>query len=114
MLGFLTRALSALIFIILFSMPKISIGSREPFYGLAPFIDAVPISAHEEDEAVPLMKADRLQLRSTDDPVRSRAALDALKAALAKAVPKDAEDKKDDIVSWHWHEGSKIVRRRSP
>lgn len=65
-----------------------------------------------------LAKSDRLPSRFFDN-AQPKAA-----AEIVKVVPPDSpkrlnipprqpESSKDDIVSWHWHEGTKVIRRRS-
>jgi hypothetical protein len=64
-----------------------------------------------------LAKSDRLPSRFFDN------ALPKAAVEIVKVVPdspkrldnplQQPESSKDDIVSWHWHEGTKIIRRRS-
>jgi hypothetical protein len=76
------------------------------------------ISADFSDAAPPLPKGDRLPSRFFDKPVpTSTPAVATINPTVATTkvdppeTPKQAKAN-DDIVSWHWHQGSKIVRRR--
>jgi hypothetical protein len=68
-------------------------------------------------ENPPLAKSDRLPSRFFD---RALPKTTVQTAKIAPAdVPKEPETalklpeaSKDDVVSWHWHEGAKVVRRR--
>jgi hypothetical protein len=69
------------------------------------------------DTATPLPKGDRLPSRFFDSAL-PKPAVETVKIVPAEApkqseVPR-AETSKDDVVSWHWHEGAKVVRRRRP
>ena len=101
--------LVALPLVTLLSTTKTSIGPRSLQGGIASLVNPIPVSAHEEDEA-PLAKADRLQAGDFDNSL-PRGAVDALRKAFSKASEK-LQRNDDEIVSWHWHEGSKIVRSR--
>jgi hypothetical protein len=57
----------------------------------------------------PLGKSDRLPSFFADR-VAPRIAVEREKITPVKIAKED--DVKDDIVSWHWHEGSKVIRRR--
>ena len=66
------------------------------------------------DDAPALPKGDRLPSRFFDsafDGALPKPAVETLKIVPAEA-PKPPEAAKDDVISWHWHEGSKVVRRR--
>ena len=60
----------------------------------------------------PLAKGDRLPSHSIDDNALRQVGLDALKKAAAATIIPSPEAATDNVVSWHWREGSKIVRRR--
>lgn len=77
------------------------------------------ITANVINEATPpLAKGDRLPSRFFDkaaprtDSAAPRTIVDTVKIVPVNA-PTQPEAPKDDVVSWHWHEGSKIVRRRA-
>jgi hypothetical protein len=58
----------------------------------------------------PLAKGDRLPTRLLEKaPPKSTMKIEKIAPI---EVPQQTEAK-NDIVSWHWHEGSKVVRRRS-
>jgi hypothetical protein len=70
--------------------------------------------ADETDFATPLAKGDRLPPpRMVDDNPIPKTAVETVKI-VPPDPPKQQDRSKDGIVSWHWHEGSKIVRRRTP
>ena len=62
------------------------------------------------DIALPLPKGDRLPSPLFDGAPREIPTV-TMKVAPAEN-PQKPEAANDDIVSWHWHQGSKIVRRR--
>jgi hypothetical protein len=62
------------------------------------------------DDAPALPKGDRLPSPFFDK-IPSEKPVATVKAAPIEA-PKKLESPNDDIVSWHWHQGSKIVRHR--
>jgi hypothetical protein len=75
------------------------------------------IAADLADLTPPLAKGDRLPSRFFDS------ALPKTAVETTKIVPieppeqstslrKQSEVSKEDVVMWHWHEGSKIIRRR--
>jgi hypothetical protein len=68
------------------------------------------IAADVSDPSIPLAKGDRLPSRSFDS------ILPKTSVATVKIVPFESprrpEASNDDVVSWHWHEGSKVIRRR--
>jgi hypothetical protein len=76
------------------------------------------ISADISEDTPALPKGDRLPSRFFDRTVpASTPAVATINPAVVpiKAAPAEAPKQppaKDDIVSWHWHQGSKIVRRR--
>ena len=70
----------------------------------------VAVAAAVEDIAAPLAKGDRLPSRFFD-PDLSRTPVETRKI-IPSEPQKKSESSKEDIVGWHWHEGSKIVRRR--
>jgi hypothetical protein len=76
------------------------------------------IAADVSDAATPLPKGDRLPSRFFDKPASASTRAPApINPAVApiKAAPMEAPKQakaNDDIVSWHWHQGSKVVRRR--
>jgi hypothetical protein len=47
-----------------------------------------------------------------DNNALRQAGLDALKRAAAPITIPKPEAAADNVVSWHWREGSKVVRRR--
>jgi hypothetical protein len=51
------------------------------------------------DRALPKAAVETVKITPTDLPKEPEAAL-------------KPEASKDDVVSWHWHEGAKVVRRR--
>ena len=57
-------------------------------------------------------KGDRLPSSHVDDGALRQAGLDALKNAVALSAISKRKSSSDDVVSWHWREGSKVVRRR--
>jgi hypothetical protein len=72
------------------------------------------------DVATPLPKGDRLPSRFFDNPL-PQPAVETVKIVPAEPskqeppkqeTPKRSEAARDDVVSWHWHEGSKVIRRR--
>jgi hypothetical protein len=72
-------------------------------------------------ERPPLAKGDRLPSRVIDtapltttaiDTALPTTAIDTVKITPTQA-PKQSETPKDEIVSWHWHQGGKIVRHRA-
>jgi hypothetical protein len=65
------------------------------------------IAADPTDVATPLPKGDRLPSQFFD-----RALPQTAVEIVPTEAPKQSEVSKDDVVSWHWHEGSKVVRRR--
>jgi hypothetical protein len=64
------------------------------------------------DIDTPSAKGDRLPSRSIDFNALRQAGLDALKKAAAPTTISKPEAAADDVVSWHWREGSRVVRRR--
>lgn len=60
----------------------------------------------------PLAKGDRLGSHYMDNGALRQAGLDALKNAVMSADSSKRDAAADNVVSWQWHEGSKIVRRR--
>jgi hypothetical protein len=65
-------------------------------------------------EVAPLARGDRLpsvQSRSIDNAL-PKTAVDTVTITPTQA-PKQSETSKDEIVSWHWHQGGKIVRHRT-
>jgi hypothetical protein len=64
-----------------------------------------------------LAKSDRLPSRFFDN-APPQAAVETAKVVPPASrerldiPPKQSESSEDDIVSWHWHEGTKVVRRR--
>jgi hypothetical protein len=68
-------------------------------------------------EKPPLAKGDRLPSRFFDHAL-PKTAVETVKIAPTdvpkepETAPKKPEASKDDVVSWHWHEGAKVVRRR--
>jgi hypothetical protein len=56
-------------------------------------------------------KGDRLPPHVDNGTLR-QAGLDALKKAAALSASSKRESTSDDVVSWHWREGSKVVRQR--
>jgi hypothetical protein len=68
------------------------------------------VAADVSNATTPLLKGDRLPSRFFDSVVPEAP------VATIKVVPtevlKKPEAIKDDIVNWHWHQGSKVVRRR--
>ena len=58
----------------------------------------------------PLAKGDRLPSRFFDER-RSSIAVETQK--VIPIEPADKSEANDDVISWHWHEGSKVVRRLS-
>ena len=68
-------------------------------------------------EKLPLVKGDRLPSQFFDRTL-PKTTVETVKIA-STDVPKEPETalkqpeaSKDDVVSWHWHEGAKVVRRR--
>jgi hypothetical protein len=78
--------------------------------GVGPVLPAAIAAIDVTDAAPPLPKGDRLPSPFFDGPPRE------IPVAATKVVPIETSPKmetsNDDIVSWHWHEGSKVVRRR--
>jgi hypothetical protein len=73
-------------------------------------------TAITSDDAPALPKGDRLPSPFFDNAPREKPAA-AVKVAPIEAprkieAPKKPESSSEDIVSWHWHQGSKVVRRR--
>lgn len=62
-------------------------------------------------EQEPLAKGDRLPSPFLDGALL-RTLVATVKVTPTEA-PQQAEAPKDEIANWHWHEGSKIVRRRA-
>lgn len=62
------------------------------------------------DVAAPLPKGDRLPSRFFDSTL-PKPAIETVKIVPTE-TPKNSQASKDDVVSWHWHEGSKVVRHR--
>ena len=67
-------------------------------------------TAITSDDALALPKGDRLPSPFFDNAPREKPVA-TVKVAPIEA-PKKVETSSGDIVSWHWHQGSKIVRRR--
>jgi hypothetical protein len=80
--------------------------------GVSKVSRAPPEAASVEviDVATPLPKGDQLPSRFFDSTL-PKPAVETVKVVPTEA-PKQPEAAKDDVVSWHWHEGSKVVRRR--
>src|SRR5574337_744352 len=72
--------------------------------------DAVAADVTDNDE-LPLAKGDRLPSPFLDGAL-PKTVVDTVKITPTEA-PKQSEAPKHEIASWHWHEGSKIVRRRA-
>ena len=71
------------------------------------------IAADVTDVATPpLAKGDRLPSQFFNRAL-PKSAVETVKIVPTEP-PKQSEVLKDDVVSWHWHEGSKVVRRRRP
>jgi hypothetical protein len=68
------------------------------------------IVADVTDVATPLPKGDRLLSRFFDNTL-PETPVETVKIVPIR-VPKQSEASKDDVVSWHWHEGAKVVRRQ--
>jgi hypothetical protein len=81
------------------------------------------VASEVVDMGKTLSKGDRLPFQATprenfepgfvEIDKRREAGLLALKAAAAAALLTN-ESAADDVVSWHWREGAKIVRKRRP
>jgi len=69
-----------------------------------------PAAPDATDLATPLPKGDRLPSQVFDGAV-PKAPVETVKIVPTEA-PRQSEASKDDVVSWHWREGSKVVRRR--
>jgi hypothetical protein len=70
-----------------------------------------PMVAVVSDGTTAAAKGDRLPSHVDDGALR-QAGLDALKKAIVLSAISKRESSSDDVVSWHWREGSKVVRRR--
>jgi|SRR5581483_5516394 len=76
------------------------------------------MAADVSDAAPALPKGDRLPLRSFDkaapppDVITTNPAVATSAVAPVETAKRPEAKAKDDIVSWHWHQGSKIVRHR--
>jgi hypothetical protein len=68
------------------------------------------IAADATDIGLPLPKGDRLP--SPFDGALPKTVVDTGKITPTE-TRQPAEAPKDEIANWHWHEGSKIVRRRA-
>ena len=70
----------------------------------------LPAAVAATDTALPLSKGDRLPSAFFDGAPRE------IPVVAVKVAPIDNSQKPEatnnDIVSWHWHQGTKIVRRR--
>jgi len=75
------------------------------------------IAADLEDLAPALAKGDRLPSRLFDNAL-PQTAVETTKIVpieppkQSTALRKQSELSKEDVVMWHWHEGSKIIHRR--
>ena len=73
-------------------------------------------TAIPSDDAPALPKGDRLPSPFFDNAPREKPVatvkVDPIEAPRKIEAPKKVESSSGDIVSWHWHQGSKIVRRR--
>ena len=72
--------------------------------------DAIAADATDIGE-LPLAKGDRLPSPFLDGAL-PKTVVDTVKVTPTEA-PQPAEAPKNEIANWHWHEGSKIVRRRA-
>jgi hypothetical protein len=68
-----------------------------------------------ESSTSALAKGDRLPSRFFDSALPN-SAVETIRIVPTEATkqesPKQSTASKEEIVSWHWHEGSKVVRRR--
>lgn len=75
------------------------------------------VAADLADLTPPLAKGDRLPSRLFDNAL-PKTAVETTKIVPVEppvqstALRKQSEISKEDVVVWHWHEGSKIIRRR--
>jgi hypothetical protein len=69
------------------------------------------VSDMTDIETPPLAKSDRLPSRVIENAL-PKMAIDTIKITPTQA-PQQSETPKDEIVSWHWHQGGKIVRHRA-
>ena len=72
--------------------------------------DAIAADAADNHD-LPLAKGDRLPSPFLDGAL-PKTLVDTVKVTPTEA-PQQAEAPKNEIANWHWHEGSKIVRRRA-
>jgi|1186.fasta_scaffold1071875_1 hypothetical protein len=72
--------------------------------------DAIAADAADNHD-LPLAKGDRLSSPFLDGAL-PKTVVGTVKIAPTE-TPQQSEAPKDAIASWHWHEGSKIVRRRT-
>src|ERR1700761_7113796 len=86
--------------------------------GVSPVLKYAPalVTVDPEDDSVPLVKGDRLPSRFVES------ARPVTTVETVKLIPTDAPKQpetpvkqtaasKDETVSWHWHEGGKVIRR---
>ena len=87
--------------------------------GVSPILKYAPalVTVDPEDDGVPLVKGDRLPSRFIESapPVT---AIETVKIVPIEAPKQQSsgdikQPEAKDVVSWHWHEGGKVVRRRS-
>jgi hypothetical protein len=75
-----------------------------------PLARAAIITTDDTDDAPALPKGDRLPSPFFDNAPNEKSV--ATVKTIQVEAPKKLESPNNDIVSWHWHQGSKIVRRR--
>jgi hypothetical protein len=68
------------------------------------------VAATDARDTLPLPKSDRLPSPFFDGAPREIPVVAVKVAPIEKSQKPEATN--DDIVSWHWHQGTKIVRRR--
>jgi hypothetical protein len=78
---------------------------------MSPAVSARPPPAAVASDNTPLAKGDRFPSQVDNGALRL-AGLVALKKAAALSAISTPKTATDDVVSWHWREGSKVVRRR--
>jgi hypothetical protein len=107
MLRFVWLALVCLCFVGALSVVRTTIAARAVTEAVSP--DSAGAAPAETDDAPPLAKADKLPVA---DPGVAKKLVTVVPIEPAPAEKKTkAPAKIEETTNWHWHEGSKVIKR---